>query len=530
MKKTLLLFTLVLCVSVSTFAEKKLFDKHQSRKKIFEEKIRSHSQSVNLSLNDFQQKKQWNIESKSTSASQIPTLTKRSYWQINENNWYGLFSTKLLVENGEITGSLDLSYDLLDTNYRRTITRDDFGRIILEYIEAYDTLSALFKPSSKISTSYSIDGLTTTIITESYNIFDNTWYPNSKAIYVENDRAEWIGYSYYTYVSNDWNLQAKYTTRIEYLNPNSNKITLQIDSAYVNNSMMAEYKMEIEYDANEQEQIIRYYGLGNNGLHLESIDSVFYSNFIPNEVIVTSFTELGTPEYKEKYYNLVFDNYTSQNPLYDQQINSYLSAIFLSNNWQESGRFTRNSIDNFGSYYELFEEYIGNNYRESYSYLERFNSYGERIENNEMNFNQDSNKLVLVWGYKQLLTYNANNNLSERIVQYYAQDLGVYVNEQKNEYSDYVLINTGLASKKINSLAVYPNPVSNNTITLKHDNFNNQEASIKIIDLNGKEVQSDKILLNGLETYVNIEDVHSGMYIIQLHTTNKFYQTKFIKP
>ncbi len=530
MKQHLLIAILMISISTASFASEDLFKSKRNHQKEFREKMRKAEMESKMNTILSKSISNTNQVMNSANVRVLATLIKRSFWNSFNNAWFENQATKLIIENDDVAGSYDLSYNLQDTFYRHLYTRDNLGRPIQELHEEYDTTTKIFTPKTRILNSYSVDGRTRTVITEFYNSVDNTWSPEMKSVSVDNERGELQSIAFYEYTGNEWLLYAKYSTRIDYLNQSSNKIVLQVDSSYQNNTMVAEYKTEIQYDINGQEQTIHTYELGTNGLYLFSIDSISYSNNIPNQVLITYFNQSGVLENKEKYYNLIFENYNPQKPIYDHNLSSYYVATNSMNNWVESARFSRSYTDDFGSFYELNETYIGNNnYRENHSITEKYNTFGANIEFIEKEYNSDSNRLVILWGNKNLLTYDANNNVTERIYQIFDNFLRVFVNNEKIEYSDFVLLNTGIKSSKVNNLEVYPNPVSNNQIVIKHDDYNNQSAELKIFDVNGKQVQTDYIRLNGIETKISLQNLNSGIYLIQFITNNKTYQSKFIK-
>ena len=75
-----------------------------------------------------------------------------------------------------------------------------------------------------------------------------------------------------------------------------------------------------------------------------------------------------------------------------------------------------------------------------------------------------------------------------------------------------------------NSASIYPNP-ANNEITVSVDN-KYQVQSIKMMDITGREVKN---LTASNIVKIDITDLQSGYYIINIQTTNGLISSKLIK-
>lgn len=76
-------------------------------------------------------------------------------------------------------------------------------------------------------------------------------------------------------------------------------------------------------------------------------------------------------------------------------------------------------------------------------------------------------------------------------------------------------------------IKLYPNPAFDKIQISLNSNFPESNSSYSIADLTGKIVQSGKI--NGAKTSVDISDLPTGLYIMNLQTGNKNYFKKIIK-
>ena len=70
------------------------------------------------------------------------------------------------------------------------------------------------------------------------------------------------------------------------------------------------------------------------------------------------------------------------------------------------------------------------------------------------------------------------------------------------------------------SLEIYPNPVTN-FINIESES----EVGVKVINLNGQELQSDY----GRKMKLNMEDLASGVYLIQIQRGDEIIRKRIIK-
>lgn len=76
------------------------------------------------------------------------------------------------------------------------------------------------------------------------------------------------------------------------------------------------------------------------------------------------------------------------------------------------------------------------------------------------------------------------------------------------------------------SISLYPNP-STEKITVTLEAYDFKPATAKLIDLNGKEIQNT--LLENPKTEIDLKNLATGKYLLQIVQENKLYQKTFIK-
>jgi hypothetical protein len=99
--------------------------------------------------------------------------------------------------------------------------------------------------------------------------------------------------------------------------------------------------------------------------------------------------------------------------------------------------------------------------------------------------------------------------------------------------SDVIMVSvspTGLfeLSKEYRSIKIYPNP-NNGNFTLVYDLKTNTEATIQIMDITGKLVYTTSVDNLNTRTQINLNNLHSGMYFVQLlNNTNLLWTDKLM--
>jgi hypothetical protein len=167
-------------------------------------------------------------------------------------------------------------------------------------------------------------------------------------------------------------------------------------------------------------------------------------------------------------------------------VKSLITEEYDETSWIVSGRsnFTYNNKNHLLT--NLDESFDGSNYDTSY------------FENN-------------------ILTYNSNDDLTERITQYWDRETRSIMNAVKENYSDFIVVNS-VTKNNINSnaITVFPNPA---THQVTFTGNNTQNGIIIITDLIGKTIASTA-MENGTAV-VNKDQINAGIYIYQIISNNQ---------
>jgi bilirubin oxidase len=89
---------------------------------------------------------------------------------------------------------------------------------------------------------------------------------------------------------------------------------------------------------------------------------------------------------------------------------------------------------------------------------------------------------------------------------------------------------SGIA-EKLNTctLHLYPNPLTGNNITLRHNLNPSQEYNVMITDVSGRIVFNTELSNSSNPLHFNITDLNTGIYYFTLTNKNERYHSRFIK-
>jgi hypothetical protein len=231
-----------------------------------------------------------------------------------------------------------------------------------------------------------------------------------------------------------------------------------------------------------------------------------------------------------KYDNLIWKSIFNPNVnLFDNELIGYVEKAYENNILVDEERFSTIYPDNFGSKIKLYEDYVNNAYRPSNkkSSLNDFNF--NLIENTSQYYNSNS-----TWGqevgYKYAYRYDANNRIIECIyLSSSGLGNGTFINTDRAEYSNFIKVIAGVSPNK-NTLEVklYPNPSENGNVKINLNLEKSSNISISVIDINGRKVSSQEVNLGtGLNT-VQLSNMNTGLYFIEIISDYGISKTKLI--
>ncbi len=126
------------------------------------------------------------------------------------------------------------------------------------------------------------------------------------------------------------------------------------------------------------------------------------------------------------------------------------------------------------------------------------------------------------------LAYNTNND--ERFYHGKMDEVLIYnrklsPSEINDVYNGAPIIN-GINSKLDNQITLYPNPSSDN-LTIYGLTYTNEDLEVRMTDVNGKLIKTYSI--NSINNTIQISNLISGLYFIEISSQEKTFWGKFIK-
>jgi hypothetical protein len=451
----------------------------------------------------------------------VPTLTKQSYWDVFNSSWMPIQAQKNIYQNDLLIESYQLTYQLNDTSGRVFYTYNAKKQLI-GMLGEYKFSPGVYLPSYRYTITYSNNDLKSVVLAEAYDSFTQTWTPNSRQTEEVDTRGATTRYISEMYNNNMWEVQFAYALSISYLN-NTDKMVELIDSVYDfnTNTFEANYKTSKNYNANGEVIDINNYTFDGSNLVLVERDSVFYTAGLPTKLVGYDYDAISNTFTKNrKFEDLVWNNFNPNTDIFNNEPNAYVLSAWDNNAWIFDERLSTTFPDNFGSYINLTEVYNSNSvWVNSSRYRETFDSKFNAIEYIDENYSTQTNQWETRYGEKFYFQYDASNNITERINEQFNSSNNAFEKVNKYEYSDFITISTGFQTTK-NTLetTLFPNPSIDGEVSINVNIEASSVLTIKITDLKGSVVYTDKKELgNGLNT-VELSGLQKGLYVVELST------------
>jgi len=196
---------------------------------------------------------------------------------------------------------------------------------------------------------------------------------------------------------------------------------------------------------------------------------------------------------------------------------SFIEQQFLNGSFVDVFRQVRSDLDN-GGYTDLGEDFDGNDWILSYRFNMLIDDKGNILE--EKSENYSDGELFIEYSNLFTYTYDPNDNILERVQQFYDINTNEYQFNNRSVFGLYLDV-TGIESTSNESLVLFPNPT---------DAFLNFPSSarieeVRIFDAQGRIVKQEVSNVN----QINVSDLNSGLYILQANLNNRLVSTRFIK-
>jgi hypothetical protein len=196
---------------------------------------------------------------------------------------------------------------------------------------------------------------------------------------------------------------------------------------------------------------------------------------------------------------------------------SYTEQEYLDGSFVDVYRQVRNDLDN-GGYFDLGEDFDGTAWVLSSRFTVLIDDKGNLLE--EKSETYIDGETFIDFATLFTYTYDANNNILERIQQFYDINTNEYQFINRSVFGAYLDV-TGIELIGEESFAIFPNP----TDGLLNLSSKHQIEQVRIFDLHGRMVKQE--LSN--QRQMNVSDLDVGLYFIQATINKQLVSTRFVK-
>lgn len=410
-------------------------------------------------------------------------------WDSNGANWMAIDSTfNTYNSQGLITQESNGSNASTLTN-RQTTTYDANYRITESLTQNYDAGLSVWVNQSKETIGYDAQGNMTSHEYFSYNVGSGTWGLNSGNLYANtyDGQNQLLGRTTqsYDFVSatyvNDYR-EINYT-----YNPFGNPL----------------FWNEEEWDGSQWVPTANYY-------------YTYDANGFPTEAEVREW-DAATSAFipSQKYTDVQWYNWVGN--MDDGLVAYTLNWVYntTTSAWDTLGQ-TTTTYGAYNSSVQFDEVYSNGAFVNDFRYTTNYDYQGRTTLQGGEVWNTLTSAWEINWQEVNNYTYDVNDNLTQRINQYWDQTSMMLVNNIRNDYADFQTFDntTGLFSNEAGSLSVYPNPM-HESVTISTAQLTEKATMIQLVDLNGTVVKTiDNI--SGSTTEITRDDLKSGLYFVQV--------------
>jgi hypothetical protein len=196
---------------------------------------------------------------------------------------------------------------------------------------------------------------------------------------------------------------------------------------------------------------------------------------------------------------------------------SFTEQEYLDGSFVDVYRQVRNDLDN-GGYTDLGEDFDGEAWVLSSRFTLLIDDKGNPLEEKSEFFN--NGEMLIQNANLFTYTYDTNNNILERIQQFYNINTNIYEFNNRSIFGTYLDV-TGLEFIGDENITIFPNP----TDGLLNLSSNQQIEQIRIFDMHGRMVKQESS--NGRQ--INVSDLDAGLYFIQATINNQLVSSRFVK-
>lgn len=372
---------------------------------------------------------------------------------------------------------------------------------------------------------YDAQGRTTEALQQNWDLSTNQWENSFRIVRIYDAQSSQIEnrFDLFNLSTNVWEISSGNKNIITY--NASNLITTDVTQTWNQSLSIWEDDFRItNYIYNSNGAATQYDFQIKNGANWDNDfrikDTYDLSGKLVDEIVQT--WSVSAYINSDRFTNVTWHNWTGSpntNAIASYTIQEWGTPN--ANQWNTSGR-SNATYDNFGGSVMLDQTNTNsvwvNDYRYSIFFDNQYINTGFRQEV----WQTTTNSWDIDYEDKFIHTYDASNNITQTIWQYWDLQTSTLVNNDKKVYSNFQIL-TGLYSLgAANTLEVslYPNPFTNNC-TLRLTNQKQEignDLVIKLFDVFGKEVSQTNIV--GEETQIERGNLPSGIYFYSVMDKN----------
>ncbi|WP_191906934.1 T9SS type A sorting domain-containing protein [Adhaeribacter soli] len=332
-------------------------------------------------------------------------------------------------------------------------------------------------------------------------------------------------YENYSWANNAWELWYGYKSLV--MKNSAGQVTARISQSVKGGNWVNAYKDTTSYNSagNMAEKV--FYNWRSNAWEPTRKEIYTYgtSGNTPDGILYQKL--MGGIWVNEKrlfsisWYN--FNNFQKDGFFGSFQVHGYRSQTWSNNGWVNLSSDTT-VYDNLGGFVSTSQYWdaSANAWVNARRHL--------HSTDNNRNFIGSKNELWQnnAWGldtdYQEILTYNANGDITERIYREWDQATNSYRSFQKQVYYNFTRISGIKEASLPLHVQLYPNPASDR-VTIQMETP--LQTTVLISDLTGRPVYKHE--LKPTDRQLNIASLAKGTYIIRLQNARGTYISKFLK-
>lgn len=445
------------------------------------------------------------IQEKINAAANRSSYLANNYlWNSFSNTWYKIDSYKYLFSNtgkfqqGEyLDSNMNVlsrqtnEYDLNDSLLSSTTEERIFGKMVFVQRQHFG---------------YDAAGRATSILVQLYDTTTSTWKDASRVSFTFNNLNKLESYINEEFINGAWVIS--FAGEYNYYTTNT-RIDSVVSSAYNTYSKVYEPKTKYTYLFNNNlitNQYVYEYDTAQSAWSFFSGVNYYYENTTAPTKL-ERLSKIDSNIYLDyRLDSITWHNWqgisflSEDNEIAGYVLNGYIDST---TNLYPLVKYQKIYKDNFGSH--KISEYLidSTHWSLNYSFERNFDSQ-RNITFEETRIN-DAGVIKIINSAIFTHTYDANNQLTQSIIQAYDPFNNVYINSYKTEYS----LITGIKTEKTNNIfSVYPNPNTGEFFI----EFKKEIADVKIYNSFGqkiKEVSAD-------DTPMKIVLEEKGLYLIEV--------------